>query len=346
MTQVEDAGSNKSRHIAKFVNTKNPFIYEKMSVLMKTFEKIVKLCLRLKIGTSGPKGKPGKAVQSFPERFQKLIKLAPMLADLYRLYDCRFSKCISVEFSKGETSVFRVSDLAQRALVKLENYLLDLEETSHATDGTSVRNKPAASPLKEGYRQPNDNMSYSEQNWMKAGCKTRPKNSVHWMKESSPFISNYVFARPQSKRVKDRVLSKDKRRAIVLGSEWKTKQMSAGVLVESMVKEINKEQNTRNWRFNKRRHKARMEEIKEAMEVQRARHQEGESESSQPPLIYFPRTNSVTDLGTAKAANKSTEGIPKPIEEVVREHKKVLSRMATTQLLASDSRSNRQIPFG
>lgn len=72
----------KTRYLIKFVNTKNPFIYDKESILMKTFEKLVKLCLRLKFNNFSTKQKPGKSVQSFPERFQKIVKLVPMLADL------------------------------------------------------------------------------------------------------------------------------------------------------------------------------------------------------------------------------------------------------------------------
>jgi hypothetical protein len=68
--------------LVKFVNIKNPFIYDKESILMQAFEKLVKLCLRLKADNQSPKQKPGKAAQSFPERFQKLIRLAPRLADL------------------------------------------------------------------------------------------------------------------------------------------------------------------------------------------------------------------------------------------------------------------------
>lgn len=228
-------------------------------------------------------------------------------------------------------------------MIKLEKYILELEESSHAQEGGSTRRNRATTPAIEMYQQPSQNTSYSEQNWVKASCKTRSKNSVHWLKEKPPFTSNYVYDRSQPKHIKDRVLTKDKRQAIVLGSEWKTKQLSTGLLIEKKVKEINKEQNSRNLIFNNRQHEARLEEIRHTMTEQRARHQYGESDSSKRSYIYLPRTNSIEDLRSRMSLTEKQEEIPKPIEEAVKEHKRVLTRMATTQLLGTNSKSSRFI---
>jgi hypothetical protein len=240
-----------------------------------------------------------------------------------------------VEFSKHQTSGFRVSDIAQRALVKLERYLLDLEENSHAQDGVSTRRKVLSSATAEACKQPSRHTSYSEQNWVKAGCRSRAKNSIHWMQDRSPFTSNYVYCRPQPKHIRDRVLSKDKRQALVLGAEWTTKQLSTVVVIDNIVKDINKEQNNRTLKFNNRKHKARIEEVRQAMTEQR------EPESNKRPLAYIPRTSSIEDLRSKKSLTEMQDGLPKPIEEVVKEHKRTLARMATAQLLGSNAKSSR-----
>lgn len=50
---------------------------------MKVFEKVVKLCMKLTVREESSKYKPHRNPKSYPQTFQKLMKLAPMLADMY-----------------------------------------------------------------------------------------------------------------------------------------------------------------------------------------------------------------------------------------------------------------------
>jgi hypothetical protein len=72
----------KPRYCAKFINTKNPFIYNKEAILMKVFEKVVKLCMKLTVREETSRFRPQKNPKAFPEKFQKLLKLVPMIGDL------------------------------------------------------------------------------------------------------------------------------------------------------------------------------------------------------------------------------------------------------------------------
>ena len=231
------------------------------------------------------------------------------------------------------TKQFRVSDLANKAITKLAKHLLGLEEfmlkSSERKGLQNLKNEKIIRPHSSNLER----LSISEQNYIKLGDRVPIKNAVHVEEDKPSFIANYVYHKPTPQYIQDRVLSADKRQEIITGESSNNRPLSKFALVEAKVKEINVEQNKRNKLMDIRSQKEHVEEIKKAMIHAKAEYWEGPPENSKRPPSYLPRADTMERLPSEKSIQHEILDIPQPIEEVVREYKKMKSIMTPSNLM-------------
>lgn len=248
---------------------------------------------------------------------------------------------MTVEFDKITTKLFRVSDLAQRAIKILSKEISLLEEdflknSNMATNEKSeMKMRPQSSHI--------GRLSTSEQHYIRLSNKVIIKNSLHCSDDRPNFIANYVFDKPIPQHLQQRVLSADKRQEILTGIPSKSRPVSKTQMLEAKVKEINIEQNRRNQLMDRRSQKARIEEIKRARLHLQAVYDDGRPDHSLQDSQNIKIVDSIQNYQSDKTIPLNSEDFPQPIEHVEKQYKKMKSLMATSTLVGMTGKSSRMI---
>lgn len=177
------------------------------------------------------------------------------------------------------------------------------------------------------------NMSISEQNSMMMNPKLVIKNAVHVEEQKRPFVANYVYGKPAPDHVHQRVLSAQKRQEIITGITSDTRPLSKVALIKAKIQEINVEQNRRNWLVDRRSGNARIEDVNQAMLSVQADHGEASSVDTKRKIFQMHRTTIMDGAVGEKNHQHGISNVPQPIEEVVKEYKKMKSLMTPSKLM-------------